>query len=591
VPDDSQIIITVDGTPDYTFQAGVDGVSCPRIERQMTGDGPVEWTYPFVAPMPWRHAHVSIADDLGEFHTARVVLRTPPDTACTTENATIVARGYNESLAGDRKFDVSTAYGPVYEALVVTAPDHPQISQVVTLAGTTNEAVTHAVSQLGSSVSVGAVTGTGFDLTETENFIGRPALDVIQMATARGGGLATPYTWYVRKGIFTYRPLDTAARYAVTIGDGVNFRPSDDASKIYTRVIVIYGKNDAVTYPAVIDYTHLPSIVDLVVNAGTEVKTQADALQLAQGLYARLQTFELGWAGQLIIQPDAEILELGLPINPWRVNGAQFMRMVNLNPMSRYGESIPSEMLITKVSYDGPNGGVTTIDLGEIRDVSGRTASLIRKTLFAVNSRSIWSQMEHNLSTPLRDNDKARTVGPDIATSTTDLTDASGNPVPPPIDHGLVAVSPEQETVHPDVETPKPVTIAIVCGFWHGTDASGVALTPPFREPSVPIPPMQIDRWEMETDAAATVTYKLYRKSTGALMTTVNLAGTTENSSTLTPASNPALRIVTKDSVIPELTVADDSATIHWCVIRLWGSRLFPGYKGGAAGAAVYGLT
>ena len=255
------------------------------VEKLMEGDGPVTWSYPFSQNndrLPPRFAHVDVRDGKGIFQTARIMRRTPPSTDACDGDCRIDADGYMVA-AQDRRFEASVNFGPTWTG--------------ASLAQTAGDALTYSLLQLAQDITVDPTQiSSAVSLTDSENFQGRSAQDVGMSMAALSSGFVTPIVFSVREGVARFWPLDVAPRYQVLVGEGAVVAPSDDASRLYNRVIVIWGHNQFATYPDTVSYQHIPRAVDLVVNATSEVFTAGSALDLAANIHARLDSLELGWS-------------------------------------------------------------------------------------------------------------------------------------------------------------------------------------------------------------------------------------------------------------------------------------------------------
>lgn len=565
----------------WAFVPGDGGASCPVLEKQLTGDGPVSWSYSFTQyqdVLPPRFAHVDVLDDQGLVQTARVVLSTPPSTADCSGTASITARGYNEALA-DRKFSASTIFGPRWQWQIDA--ENP------TIGITADDAIRYAVSQLGGSVGEVAVGPT---IDVSEDFIGHPAMDVVNTMSACRGGLATPYVWSVKRGVFTWGPLDLGARYQVQIGDGVTFAPTDDASHLYNRVIVIYRSNHSVVYPAVGNYEKIPTTVDLVVNAGAEINDRASAQSLAESLYGKLQTLELGWTGELTIDGDAPIEALGAGyIYPWRVETQKMMRMAGLDAAARYGRNIPGEMLVSNARWDGPNNS-QVLSLGELRDPS-KVSRLIYETIERGNSKPWVAYAYPGLNIPKPDMDKLKSVPP-IPTENVAADDGGVGVAPHPLPasqtgYGIPAVDHKQETVDPTAVPPHPPEIAFQINDADLAGVKGISWVQPVR----------LTQYSISASASCTVTVTGRLVSTNALLITLQLVAQSQKlNQTITPAISPLVTIgahptfadiVARDGIKWEVTVADAAlesteTESHYVSIGIGSVRYFPGYANSA---------
>lgn len=489
---DAQLLIHATDTEtgeQWSFQ---DAADCPTVEKLMTGDGPVTWTYPFTQfrdRLPPRHAHVRVEDNDGLVQTARIVRRAPPATDLCEGPCSITAEGYAASLS-DRKLAASTYFGPVWTGL--------------SLAHTPEDVVVYAVTQLGEHVSYAEIGSTDLQLSDTEDFQGKTAQDIINSMTAVGAGLATPFAWSVKNGIFRWGPIDLAPRYQVMCADGAVVTPVDDASKLYSRVVVIYGKNQTVSFPNTISYSQIPTIVDLVVNASYEITSEAMALSLAQGLYARLSELELGWSATITIPGTTAIEWIGHgPIAPWRVPAQAAIRIPDLEPGARSGSkhAMRDVQLMTQCRWDGPQNQLV-VSCGEIRNPS----DFIRRIIARSNANAVTSLYTPGLSVPQKAVEKIFDNGPGLPDPGTDET---GAPLPTPIRQATVPLSSEHNQPLPSHDYPKPMAL-----IHHAYSPDGEVFTAGLLETAAnqtKVPPGVITHWELESSFSGTITIQIHR--------------------------------------------------------------------------------
>ncbi len=590
---DSGLVITARDIETGEQWSWQDDGGCPTLEKTMAGDGSITWSYDFtngVDRLPPRHAHVEVLDGDGVIQTARLVRRQPPASDQCTAPCQLAAEGYAAALAG-RKFGGGTqitpslmvgpvAFGPVWTGTSLGI--HPE------------DAVTYAVSQLGAPVEVGIVDESGFQLPDTENFQGRSAQDVANAMANFGAGLATPFVWLVKKGVFTWGPIDLAPRYEVLVANGAVITPTDDASRLYTRVIVIWQGNQAAIWPETISYEHLPSIVDLCVNAGAEVKTPAAALQLAQGLYARLGELELGWSWNITIPGTTAIEWIGHgPIAPWRLDASAMLRVPDLDPITRWGNKHPSPeaLIITSLRYDGTANQLTGT-CGEIRDPS----QFVRKVMFSGGA----AMAPPFRSTPgtvrqIKDAGKISTFGPFLSTSTGTPGALAPGPATSPaiIDYKTPAVVSQYNQPPISHEAPKPIKIEK--GI-QGDLATATGLLDTGMVWS-DVPPCEIDTWYLGATPKGSMTLEVYKAAAntggfqtdssgdlvqGSLVLTASLSGqkfASHRFSTSTGTSTNSKPRVEEQSVfLYKLT--NISSSTGW-QITMNGNRIVPGHPTG----------
>lgn len=571
------IRVTSPGLGQQTFIPGQNGVTCPALEKLPTGDGPVRWTYTFrqyADALPAWHAHVSVEDDVGggEIQTGRVSALDPPDTdTCEGGVCAVTAEGYNASLA-DRGFGTSVVYGAAF-------------GTGATIALTPEAAVSHAVSQLGSSVTLTPPVATGFQIPDSENFLGRSATDVIASMANIGASLATPFVWSVKRGVFRWGPLDTGARYAVNLGPGVVYRPHGDAKRLYNSVIVVWDRDQAVSYPTIIPHDQLPGIVTLRVNASGEIGDFASATRLAESLFGRLQALELAWGGTLTMtdgrthagdeRPNAPaITSAGAIVAPYALPAGNFILMNGLDATARYGRAIPHIQLVTHVTWDGERN-ILTCELGEMRGAA-EFARIARHAVYDAVSRTSLAAADASLSVASRDADKTRLVGPALADDPSQTTD-DGSPSPRRLDHGTPTVDVKQNTVDPASLPPVPPEIVVVLA---SLSTTGEKLTTWH-------PPTVFTRYSMRASASCTVTVTAHRVSDGVLMLTLGLAGeqqklnrpiTATESSFASGTNLPTL--AARDGLCWSISVADSAMTEDdaYLSIGVENRRYYPNY-------------
>jgi hypothetical protein len=555
---DTQLLITVSDIQtgeQWSFQ---DDGACPTLEKGMTGDGGITWSADFQSftdRLPPRHAHVVVTDDLGIVQTGRLVRRTPPGTDICDGPAQYGAEGYAASL-GDRKHSEPTTYGPTWESFsfISLFPEG---------------AVSHSVSQLGSNVSIGTISPSGFTMSNTESYQGRTAQDTANAMASMGAGLSTPFVWSVRKGVFNWGPVDLAPRYQTSVADGATFTATDDASRLYTRVIVLWGAGQSAVWPGVVTYGQLPTIVDLVVNAGAEIKTPAGALQLAQGLYGRLGELELGWSWNFSI-PGTTAIE--------RMDAGYILRVPDLDATNRWGTKhpCPDELLVTSCRWDG-NSGMLTGTCGEIRDPS----HFVKQVMYGQTpSAPALFGSKPNEVRRVRDAGKIEVFGPYVAeSSATGAVRPSLYPTssPAPIDYKIPAVDTKQDTQHPVTLPPMPPPVV-----FHDGDPTTSGVKTKFITAPVKALSWTLTTSGIQSDYRATLT----RRSNGAVIATLDLAGTSEKIDQVigfpTNQDSTIGLVETDDILIYTVTTPASSTSMTFVAAGVRNVRHFPGYAGNA---------
>ena len=564
---DSQLFIRVTDT--QTLEQWVFDPAnghCPVLEKGMTGDGAMTWTAEFTQfqdRRPPRFALVEAIDDQGLVQTGRLVRFAPPGTDLCTGPCNYMAEGF--AAAGrDRKDTDPRPYGPVYTG---------------TTRGLTPEAaVTDAVARW-NGVSIGTVSPSGFTLPDTESFQGRSPMDVANAMAQFGAGLATPFVWSVKKGLFTWGPLSLGARYQTLIADDAIIVPTDDASRLYDHVIVLWGQGQYAEYPTTLSYAQIPTQVTLSVNAGAEVKTPAAALQLAQGLYARLNELELGWSWNFTIPGDTAVELIGSgPINPWRVEAASVLRVPDFEPVNRYGEKhpSPSQLVITSLRWDG-NANQLTGTCGEIRDPS----QFVKQVMYASNfSISSPFSTKPNIMRTVRDAGKITYFGPFISTATATSTNAvAPGPatLPARIDHGIPAIDTKHRTLHPSDLPPIPPVLV-----FHDASptSSGIKM-------KMIVPPLKTTKWTLATPGAQS-NYRMVvtRRSNGATIADMDLAGSSEkiDQAIGSTAVNSTVGVIEKDDLLIWTVVTPAASSgITFVDSGIRTVRFYPDYAGSQA--------
>ncbi len=540
--------------------------ACPSIEKGLNGDVSASWTYDFTTEqdrLPPRFAHVTIEDDVDVFWTGRVIRRQPPATDLCSGPCTIVAEGFYGALR-DRHDPNPQPYGPTWPG------------QGTTRGMTPEAAVTDAVSQLGGgSVSVGTIDASGFALPDTESFQGRPPADVISAMNAFSAGLSTPFVGSVRNGIFNWGPLDLAAKYQVLVADGAILAPMDDATRLYNHVLVLWGTGQYAEYPPTLSYTKIPTQVTLAVNAGAEVKTPAAALQLAQGLYAKLNELELGWSWNFTIPMGTSLEEIGSgPIYPWRMDAGFVLRVPDFEPWTRYGtkHTSPEEMVVTSLRWDGQQQQLTGT-CGEIRDPS----QFVKKVMFASNF-SIGSPFATQPGTvrQVRDAGKISHFGPFLSTATATSSDAvtpGPSTAPAAIVPGIPAIESKYGTLHPRDLPPQPPAVV-----FHDADpmTSGVKM-------KIIVPPLRATKWTGAATGVTNYVATVTRRSNGAVIATINMAGSSEklDQAIGSTAVSSTIGVVEKDDLlILTVTTPASADTITFVDSGVRTVRYYPGYSG-----------
>lgn len=540
-----------------------------QLEKLVNGDGSVGWTLQsftqFTDTLPSDHAVVYVEDDLGEIQRARLIHADPPDTSLCTGPARFTAEGDGARL-GDQKFDADVAFGPQF-------PGGPS-----TVATTPEAMVEYAISQNVPLVSIQPTVVTGYTLPGMESVLGRTAHDVVNTAIATSAGSATPHYWSVKKGVFRYQTLDLAARYEVSIAGGAICAPKRDATRKYNRVIVMWGQDQVVTYPDTLSYVRIPTQVDLIVNAGSELYTEAAALRLAAALYAKLEVLELGWTWTVTVPGTTQIQKLfpgdtGPLSRHYRMDAGYFLRIPDLDPIGRYGPKHPSptQLLMTHVRWSGERNE-TVITCGEMRDPSERTVAVVRDIMYRATSPVVHALQTPGLNIARPNANKLNAVGQQSATATADLTTSGGAAIPQPIRAGTVQQAAKQRTVDPSALPPLPP----LQQFQDGTpDTSGV-------KTKIGVPPMKVLSWSaltsgIQSDYAGTWT----RRSNGAVVASFNLAGSSEkvNQAVGSTTVNSTIGVIeTDDFLIYTVTTPASSTAVTFVTNTLRCVRHFEGY-------------
>lgn len=559
-------------------QQTFDDCSALDLAKNWTGDGDISWDFefnPLTDQAPPAFALVEAHDDLGLIQTARIASFDLPDTKECAGTVTYRAEGLWASLT-DRKHAGTRRYGFRFNE----DPDP-------VIATTADAAVVDAITQLAGAYILGyTVPSSTFELSDTEDFIGRSTQDVIGSMNTVGGGLATPLVAQVRNGYFTWEALDLAARYQVSC-DVAKVKPHYDATKIYNRVIVIWGKGQAVTYPDTVVYDQLPSAVDLVVNASTEVFTVAAATRLAEGLYQRVQNLEYGWSCTVTIPwSGGGVDELGIGlISPARVRTARMIRLVGLDAVSRWGANaarFTDLQLIKSARWNG-KAHELTLECGEVRSQT----DTVRFQTLSQSSRMIWTYQTPGLSTPTPSNDKLLKFGPELT------TDSIAGGVPSPVGYGVTAFNKETNQQLPTHSFPAPIKIEK--GGSNGAAAFTAGLLDQAEYRSE-IPPCVITSWILTGSPSGSISIRvsLAKKDTdGSYLLTAGLM--TEDriilTATLTSgsfATHTFSGTVGPDQVvrIPEdaillYRVTENATNTTKFTLTLNGNRIVPGFPEG----------
>ena len=549
--------------------------SCPDLTKNWTGDGDISWGFdwdPTLDMMPAPFATVEAHDDQGLIQTARFVEADLPDTKACAGPATYRAEGLYATL-GDRKYDASRVFGFRF-------PDTTGV-----IATTAHAAVEDALNQIGGQYLSGyLLPSSSFELTDSEDFIGRSALDVIGSMNTVAGGLATPLVAQVRNGYFTWTALDLAARYQVDIeGSSAKAKPHYDATKVFNRVIVLWGKgNQPVTYPETVVYDQVPTAVDLVVNATTEVFTIDAAQQLAKGLYQRVQSLEYGWSCIVTIPWGAGVDELGVgPISPARIRTARMIRLANLNAVSRWGANaarFTDLQLIKSARWNG-KAKELTLDCGEVRSQT----DTVRFQAGSGSSRMIWSYQTPGLSTPVPANDKLAKFGPQLT------EDAIASGVPAPVSYGVTAYNKETNQVLPTHSFPAPVKVKM---SGRETSVPVAGLLTPGLGYMAEVPPCELTYWKLACTPSGSISIQVHtaaraQSSDGRgpytvplvadrLILTASVSGSTFAE---TYIAADAIERITEDSILL-FTIVSATTVTAW-VLDINGNRIVPGFPAG----------
>lgn len=586
---DTQLLVSVRDVETNQYWAYQDNAACPNLEKTMTGDGMISWSAPFHQfknTRPPRHAHVEVSDLDGVVQTGRLVRFNPPGTDVCDGDAQYSAEGY--AAAGrDRKDTNATPYGPVWTG---------------TSRGLTPEAaVTDALTRW-NGVTAGTISPSGFTLPDTESFQGRAAADVANAMAQFGAGLATPIVWTVRKGIFRWGPIDLGAKYQVTLNDGAVITPADDATRLYNHVLVIWGKGQYAEWPTTLSYSQIPTQVTLSVNAGQEVKTPGAALQLAQGLYERLQELELGWSWNFTIPGDTKVdLVGGGKINPYRMDCAQVLRVPDFEGYTRYGakHGCPNQLVVTSLRWDGQQNQLGG-SCGEIRDPSAFV-----KQVMATNTFSMGSPFTTKPSTvrTVKDAGKVATFGPYVstATGTAGAVARGAATSPSPIDYRTPAVVSQYNQPPISHEAPKPIKVEKGV---QGTLATATGLLDTGLVWS-DVPPCEIDTWYLSCTPKGNVTVGVYKATTnssgfvvdssgdmtaGTLVLTASISGAKFGlhrfSTSTSPSTNSKPRLTEQSILLYKLT--DITSATGW-QITMNGNRIVPNHPDGTNTAPALG--
>jgi hypothetical protein len=564
-----------DSNGERVLTPGTGGVSCPTLEKFLTGDGPVSFQYTLprdsagipTEPLFRRHAHVRVEDGATLIQSARIIHRDLPSSDSCAGPTQIRCQGYYDRL-GDRKFAASTVYGPVYDG--------------TSLADTPEEAIVHAVTSIGGATIPVPPAATGYLIQDDDDYAGRPAVDVVRAMSAYTNNLVTPFIGAVRNEEFTWQAVNLSFRYQVSLGNGVRLTPRDDATRLYTRVVVLFGADAVngsgrvppriVTYPPTIDYTKLPTLVDLVVNAGVEIRDLPSAQRLAEGMYGRMSALELGWTARLEIALSATVMEGLSPVALERVQAGSYIRLADFDPEEMYGDpDIPTDHLITHATWNGEN---LMLELGDMREAADM-ARMVRQSMYEGSNRILHAMQA--ISTATRDANKTRLIGDPTPDDDSQTTAEDGTtPTPNRVDHGIPTVDTKQNTVDPTALPPQPPEVNVsfdpaVTGeqitTWH--------------------PPTIFTRYSLRASRACTVTVQGTRVSDSVLMFTFSLAAQqqilnqaiTTTQSPLVTGPGIYATMVARDGIRWSVTVADTAApAVTYLSLGIENHRYYPGY-------------
>lgn len=551
-------------------------LACPSatIEWVWEGDGPLGWSYEMPAGgdrLPPRQARVEVYDPVyGRIWQGVLLGRNPvrlPDCGGATQ---LRADGDRVRMRW-RRFEQSTVYGPVWEG--------------TSLARTPEDAIMHAFGQLGAGIewSPGNLAETGFTLQETDEFAARSLRDVVEAMSAVAAGLATPFVWSVRGGVFAWRTLDLAPRYQVALASGAEVEASDDASRLYSRVLVRWGRNQLVAYPDTASTAQLPERVDLVVAAGHEVRDVATAQRIAEALYARLQYIELGWSLRIRVPASVLVEQLGAGSVPaYLVPPQSVVRIMDLNWAERFGphHPCPDAMLVTGVRYDASSGD-TTITCGEWRDPT----AVVRQVVYGETTRVAMAPHRREISRPVDDGGKIRRMAPTLSTAPSSTGGTRGGTTPPAIDHQLPPVSTKHQQILPRALPPMPIKVEQVLESATGF-TTGLLDTGRVRSP---VPPCEVEHVVLSCSPQGSLTLNLYQagKTAGGAYVTDSSGDLVKNQLVLTASISGSKFTETRFSSSTRPRIEDDAILLYELTqasgitswrLTLTGNRIVPGH-------------
>lgn len=424
-------------------------MDCPEFEDVSPGgDGPFTVVYKHFEgdTVPPGKALVQIMDDVGPVQEGRIARRDLHDLSQCDGPVSLVVEGWSAHLQ-DGKFDESTKFG------ILPGPLNSNTIQV-SISRTPEGAISYTIGKLCPEFSTAGapqLATTGFQMVQTKDFAGQPALDVVQYMSAVFQGSGTPILHHVRNRQFFWKPMDLAPKYVTSLANGAKVKPVHDAVKLYDRVVIVWGGGNVTKAPETLPQG-IRNPVDLVINMSAEVRNIGEARQVADGLYARLQSIDISWACEVSIPYATAVEEIGVGEmdRPWRIYSGNMIRIEDMNSEQKFGEfvSISPEQWIVRRKVTKSGIVLTCGDLRIIGAVMAKDSPAGYAALTKFASETDMKAKNIPLSQP------AITLAGGPATPGALVGHKTPNAVSYK-DAGSAAVV---DVVSPRNETPKPVT-------------------------------------------------------------------------------------------------------------------------------------
>lgn len=589
-------------TMDFTVfvdDVDVSQIACPTLGfggKSQGGDASADWDFAFPDNViPDDYAPVSILDTASgeEIWSGRFVWELPDWDGCSSK-VKAKPEGMVASLT-DQVFHESIVYGP-QRIKAAAPPDQPTavIIDPVLVALTPEASITHAVSQLCPSVTLGAIAETTTTLSQrSPNFFNKHALSVIKWVSGLFDYLETPFLYHVRRGEFTWWTMPTEPRYEVKLADGARIGIVRDPSAVSNRTLVGYGKNQGATSPdpsdpgAAIDYSEISIIRDVGVDLSGQTNKLSVARQLADGMRARGPQLKLGWKYQLTLGRNVLVYDrqTAMWIKPWMIQAGEVIEISDLGHTSFGNRTVPQDHFITDFRVD--HSGKVSISCGETR-TQEQIATMrtmvgsfepIADTLRPGGLKYNYSLGGHDKNVPFGGPLFEDYTGFEPGREVLPTIPEPPHPPNPDGDPQGVDWPPSTGDKTFPQHSPGQPPAGTITLMGADLQTAGVRAV-------INVAPVTVLGWEINSSVEATFTLKLYLKSTGALVLTASIAtgdAVTVGAHTFYSTDMTYLDPPYDIGIFDRLAVVVDTADAAfpddaWAGLALNFARLWPGY-------------